>query len=256
MVIKDEEELRRRIEEGWWISRDSAGVKLKDPRTGRSERVAKELEPLAIALHEGRRSADGQGPQEGPATEEDVRQIVGLMRQRVDSRAPILQKWVNDIAWWQHVTNDTSAKLLPDLLSMLSPGEIDLEDPEKTVDAIVRRYKELRSKAQEAEAVAKRCDAALRAYMDRARKLEGELREYQEAYNQLGDLYDALVESTRKTLYYITEQVPLYLPEDARLTYRVLLSKVSSFWEQVAKKALGQGEGGGQRQAVTGTSSP
>jgi hypothetical protein len=117
--------------------------------------------------------------------EEDYSYIVGLIRQKVDARAPILQKWVNDVAWWQHVINDTSAKLLPDLLSTLGPGDVDLEDPGKTVEAMVRHYMELRSRAREAEAAVKRYDAALRAYMDRAKKLKGELRTYMYAFKQL-----------------------------------------------------------------------
>jgi hypothetical protein len=143
MVIKDEEELRRRIEEGWWISRDSAGVKLKDPRTGRSERVAKELEPLAIELHEGRRSG-GQGPKEGPATEEDVRQIVGLIRQRVDPKAPILQKLVENTAFWQRVTIELGARLLPELLPMIDAEDMDQGHPERTVEALVRAFKRMK----------------------------------------------------------------------------------------------------------------
>jgi hypothetical protein len=144
MVIKDEGELRRRIEEGWWISRDSAGVKLKDPRTGRSERVAKELEPLAIELHEGRRSAGGQGPQEVPATEEDVRQIASLIRQKVDRRAPILQKWVENTAFWQRVTIELGARLLPELLPMIDADDMDQGHPERTVEALVRAFKRVK----------------------------------------------------------------------------------------------------------------
>jgi hypothetical protein len=144
MVIKDEEELRRRIEEGWWLSRDSAGVKLKDPRTGRSERVAKELEPLAIELHEGRRSAGGQGPQEVPATEEDVRQIASLIRQRVDPRAPILQRWVENTAFWQRVTIELGARLLPELLPMIDAEDMDQGHPERTVEALVRAFKRMK----------------------------------------------------------------------------------------------------------------
>ena len=58
--------------------------------------------------------------------------MVSLIRQRVDSRAPILSKWVENIAWWQHVIEDTATYLLPDLLSALSPEEVNLGDPEGT----------------------------------------------------------------------------------------------------------------------------
>jgi hypothetical protein len=86
----------------------------------------------------------------------------------------------------------------------------------------------------------------VRIYMDKVRKLEGELRGYQEAYNQIKELYDALADGCKNTLYYLAYQLPAYLPEDVRLTYRVLLSKVQQIWEQAVKKVPGQGEGVGQ----------
>jgi len=110
----------------------------------------------------------------------------------------------------------------------------------------VRHYAELKSRAREAEAALKRYEAALRIYMDKVRKLEGELRGYQEAYNQIKELYDALADGCKNTLYYLAYQLPAYLPEDVRLTYRVLLSKVGRIWEQAVKKVPGQGEGVGQ----------
>jgi len=171
MVINDEEELRRRIEEGWWISRDSAGVKLKDPRTGRSERVAKELEPLAIELHEGRRSAGGQEPQEGPAMEEDVRQIVGLIRQRVDPRAPILRKLVENTAFWQRVTTDLGARLLPELVPMIDAEDMDQEHPERTVEALVRAFKRMK------DAYARSMAVSLMIAIEACARARPELRE-------------------------------------------------------------------------------
>jgi hypothetical protein len=249
LAIQSEEELRARLEAGARLAKDKWGFKVWDPKTNRWERVSAGLRDVAAALYaEQRRGGGGRRAEgaEGAGVEEDYSYIVGLIRQKIDSRAPILQKWVNDIAWWQHLINDTSARLLPDLLSMLSPDEVDLEHPERTVAAIVRHYAELKSRAREAEAALKRYEAALRIYMDKVRKLEGELRGCVEASNQLGDLYDALAEGCKNTLYYLAYQLPAYLPEDVRLTYRVLLSKVQRIWEQAMKKVPGQGEGVGQ----------
>jgi hypothetical protein len=179
MAIQSEEELRARLEAGARLAKDRWGFKVWDPKTNRWERVSAGLRDVAAALYaQQRRGGGGRRVEgaEGAGVEEDYSYIVGLIRQKIDSRAPILQKWVNDIAWWQHLINDTSARLLPDLLSMLGPDEVDLEHPERTVAAIVRHYAELKSRAREAEAALKRYEAALRIYMDRARKLEGELR--------------------------------------------------------------------------------
>ena len=52
--------------------------------------------------------------------EEDYSHMVSLIRQRVDPRTPILQRWVEDVAWWHQVLNGTIVKLLPDLLSRLA----------------------------------------------------------------------------------------------------------------------------------------
>jgi len=79
--------------------------------------------------------------------------MVSLIRQRVDPRAPILQRWVEDVAWWHHVLNDTVIKLLPDLLSRLDVNEIDLEHPERTAEAMARHYMEMRTAARNAEAL-------------------------------------------------------------------------------------------------------
>jgi hypothetical protein len=44
-----------------------------------------------------------------------------------------------------------------------------------------------------------------------------------------------LTEGINRTLYYIAYQLSVYLPEDVRPTYRVLLSKIPSFWERAEK---------------------
>jgi hypothetical protein len=90
--------------------------------------------------------------------EEDYSHMVSLIRQRVDPRAPILQRWVEDVAWWHQVLNDTIVKLLPDLLSMLDVSEIDLEHPERAAEAMVRHYMEMRTAARNAEALRRKCE--------------------------------------------------------------------------------------------------
>jgi hypothetical protein len=163
--------------------------------------------------------------------EEDYSHMVSLIRQRVDPRAPILQRWVEDVAWWQHVTNDTTTKILPDLLSRLSVNEIDLENPERTAEAMVRHYVELRTAAQGAEALRQKYEEELKARDEKIRMLEDRLKLLQDAYNQLKDLYDSLAARTKRTLEFFLVQIVPYLPSDAQQVYRVLASRVQKIWE-------------------------
>jgi len=149
----------------------------------------------------------------------------------VDSRAPILQKWAEDILWWQHILSDTTTKILPDLLARLRVEEIDLEDPEKTAEALVRHYVELRTAAQGAEALRQKYEEELRARDEKIKMLEDRLKALQEAFDGLNRLCADFVTRTKMTLDFISRQVPPYLPADARRTYRALISRVQDIWK-------------------------
>jgi hypothetical protein len=235
LVIDKEEELNARVQAGWYIKRDSKGFKVKDPQTGAEERVAADLESAAAKLYaqqkyERMKKADGEDEGKGQGIEGDYSYIVGLIRSKVDSRAPILQKWVEDILWWQHMMRDVNTKILPDLLSRLSVNEIDLEDPEKTAEAMVRHYVELRTAAQGSEAVRQKYEEELRARDEKIKALEDRLKILQDAYDQLKELYDSLAARSKLTLEYFLRQIVPYLPSDAQQTYRILASKVQQIW--------------------------
>jgi hypothetical protein len=163
--------------------------------------------------------------------EEDYSHMVSLIRQRVDPRAPILQRWVEDVAWWHQVLNDTVVKLLPDLLSMLDVNEVDLEHPERTAEAIVRHYMEMVTAARNAEALRRKYEEELRAKEAKIRALEGRLKVIQGAYDDLERLFDSMIARAKKTLEFFLRQVVPYLPSDAQDVYRVLTSKVQKIWE-------------------------
>jgi hypothetical protein len=234
MVVGTEDELIARLRAGARLARDARGFKVWDPRTNSWERVSVELRDLAAILYARQkyeRARERAGNLDEVVKEEDYSHIVSLIRQRVDPRAPILQKWVEDIAWWQHVLHDTTTKILPDLLSRLSINEIDLENPERTAEAMVRHYVELRTAAQGAQALRQKYEEELKARDEKIRMLEDRLKLLQDAYNQLKDLYDSLAARTKRTLEFFLRQIVPYLPSDAQDVYRVLASRVQKIWE-------------------------
>jgi len=235
LVVQSEEELQARINAGWRLKRDSKGFRVWDPKTGTEERVSADLEDMAAKIYarqkyekvkEKLEKGDVEGGLEG-----DLAYIIGMIRTKVDSRAPILQKWAEDILWWQHILSDTTTKILPDLLARLRVEEIDLEDPEKTAEALVRHYVELRTAAQGAEALRQKYEEELRARDEKIKMLEDRLKALQEAFDGLNRLCADFVTRTKMTLDFISRQVPPYLPADARRTYRALISRVQDIWK-------------------------
>ncbi|MFP3288124.1 MAG: hypothetical protein RXP86_12755 [Acidilobus sp.] len=61
MVVQGVEELRKRIQEGWRLTRDRKGFKMRGPG-GRWERVSRELEQEAARLYAQQRAERGRGP--------------------------------------------------------------------------------------------------------------------------------------------------------------------------------------------------
>jgi len=235
LVVQSEEELQARINAGWRLKRDSKGFRVWDPKTGTEERVSADLEDMAAKIYarqkyekvkEKLEKGDVEGGLEG-----DLAYIIGMIRTKVDSRAPILQKWAEDILWWQHILSDTTTKILPDLLARLRVEEIDLEDPEKTAEALVRHYVEMRTAAQGAEALRQKYEEELRARDEKIKMLEDRLKALQEAFDGLERLCADFVTRTKMTLDFISRQVPPYLPADARRTYRALISRVQDIWK-------------------------
>jgi len=239
LVVDKEEDLRARVQAGWYIKKDRWGFKVKDPQTGAEERISGDLEDVAAKLYaqqkygRAKETEGGEGGKGG--IEGDYAYIVGLIRQKVDSRAPILQKWVEDILWWQHVMRDVNTKILPDLLSRLSINEIDLENPERTAEAMVKHYVELRTAAQGAEALRQKYEEEIRARDEKIRMLEDRVKLLQDAYDQLKELYDSLAARSKRTLEYFLVQIVPYLPKDSQQVYRVLASKVQQIWEGVGQ---------------------
>ncbi|MFP3287914.1 MAG: hypothetical protein RXP86_11690 [Acidilobus sp.] len=58
MVVQGVEELQRRVQDGWRLTRDRKGFKMRGPG-GRWERVSRDLEVVAAELYETQRSERG-----------------------------------------------------------------------------------------------------------------------------------------------------------------------------------------------------
>jgi len=237
LAIQSEEELRARLEAGARLSRDRWGFKAWDPKTNRWERISVKLNEVAAGLYaqqRAKRAKEAEGAEgEGKGISGDYAYIMGLIRQKIDSRAPILQKWAEDILWWQHVLSDTTTKILPDLLARLNVNEIDLEDPEKTAEALVKHYVEMRTAAQNAEALRQKYEEEIRARDEKIKALEDRLGKLQWAFDSLDKLFVEFAARTKMTLYLFLAQIPPYLPEEARRTYRLLASKAQAIWRGV-----------------------
>jgi hypothetical protein len=234
MVVGTEDELIARLRAGARLARDARGFKVWDPRTNSWERVSVELRDLAAILYARQkyeRARERAGNLDEVVREEDYLHMVSLIRQRVDPRAPVLQRWAEDVAWWHQVLNDAVVKLLPDLLSRLNVNEIDLEHPERTAEAIVRHYMEVRTAARNAEALRRKYEEELRTKEAKIKALEGRLKVIQGAYDDLERLFDSMIARTKKTLEFFLRQIVPYLPSDARDVYRVLASGVQRIWE-------------------------
>jgi len=236
LVVDKEEELQARVSAGWRLKRDAKGFRVWDPKTGAEERISADLEDIAAKIYarqkyEKVKEKLEKGVEGG--LEGDLAYIIGMIRTKIDTRAPILQKWAEDILWWQHLISDTAMKILPDLLARLRVEEIDLNDPEKTAEALVKHYIELRTAAQGAEALRQKYEEEIRIRDEKIKMLEDRLKLLQDAYNQLKELYDSLAARTKLTLEYFLRQIIPYLPRDAQETYRVLASKVQKIWEGV-----------------------
>ncbi|NAZ31829.1 MAG: hypothetical protein GU352_03885 [Acidilobus sp.] len=240
MAIQSEEELRARLEAGARLARDRWGFKVWDPRTNSWERVSTKLNEVAAGLYAQQRrgrAKEAEGAEgEGKGISGDYAYIMGLIRQKIDSRAPILQKWAEDILWWQHLLSDTTTKILPDLLARLKVEEIDLEHPERTAEALVRHYAELRAAAQSAEALRQRYEEEIRVRDEKIRALEDRLRKLEWAFDSLDKLFVDFAARTKRTIEFFARQVPPYLPADARRTYRALISRVQDIWRGVEQQ--------------------
>jgi hypothetical protein len=243
LVIETEEELRKLLQEGWRIYRDARGFKLYDPQSRRQVRVSDSLEQLCEYYYQQQRSEGGGRPASAtrspPAppppppnsiTESDVRFIMSVVRSRLDPKAPIMTKWIEDLSYWHHVIIDLGASLLPDLLAMLADSEIDRRNPERLVENMVSKFRLLKSRATEVERVEAGYRTRVEELERRVAELEGLLARYSEELRGAAEAIEVLADRTKRTLVYFLVEVPRRLSEEARSEYLPLARGVVEVW--------------------------
>jgi len=243
LVIESEEELTRKLQDGWKIYKDARGFRLRDPETGKFERIANELEDEASyyyeKLNETSTPSNTTSSQTPPQTtqeqtkEQDIKYIVDSMKTKIDSRSPISKKWAEDISWWHHIIYDTANYLLPDLLSRLSPNEIDLDKPERTEKAIVEHFQELKKNSLDMEAIKQKYEMEIQSLNSKIQMLQDKINTLNYIADQYKKMYENIAERTKQTIQFFLLQIPIYLPENARDTYKTLAGKITKIWEGV-----------------------
>ena len=215
---------------------ESCGVSLPTVvKYARRLRGGSELTPVPTSLDPA--PATGSGVEE-----EDVKFIMDLVKQRLDPKHPITQKWVEDVSWWTHLILDFSKFVLPDILKRMEEKDIDIHNPEVTARNAAAKFRAIKQLAEErAEKIAE--------YESRLKELEsevGSLRAERERLLRLVDEYKGLVDETLsetrklveelrskvvKTLVLVVKVVPETLSPAERAKYfHVVAPKIRELW--------------------------
>lgn len=157
------------------------------------------------------------------ALKDDAKFLLSLIRQRIDPKAPIITKWTENVSWWTHVLQDFSALVSPYILSLLTPNEIDLSNPEVTVKNMVGKFEALREKATRVAEI----EAKLRSENEALKQV---LSEYEKLIDDQNKLIAEMLDKTRKTINFFMIVLPKQLPEELRETYKIYLRKIRDVW--------------------------
>jgi len=139
---------------------------------------------------------------------QDVAFIMGAVKSRVDPRAPIQTKWVEDLSWWQHVILDTSMYLLPELMSMLSSDEVDLENPEATARAMVSKFKSIKQLAEERAKVVSEYEARIRELEAKVAGYRELVEKYRKALEEAVGYLEDFKSKASRTINFLVVYVP------------------------------------------------
>jgi len=172
----------------------------------------------------------------------DARFIMDLVKKRLDPKHPIMVKWIDNVAWWNHIILEFSKSLLPDAFRLLDEHEIDRRNPEVTAANIVKKFRAFMKLAEERAEKLEEYEEKIRALESEVERLRGEnkyLRELVKDYKTLVD--DTLNETRRaiedlksrvvKTIVFIVKYVPEALsPTERSKYYHVVIPKIRELW--------------------------
>jgi arylsulfatase A-like enzyme len=241
--------------------------KITDPETGGTFYAPKELKSVIDDFRRRRGKRTGSSSDQssssstpptvpGPARHEllqalenDANTMITILKSRLDPKLPVMTKFVEDVSWWQHLMLDFSKQAVPEVFSLMGAEDIDVRNPEATAQKMVSKLKaikEMAAKAGEAEArikaVEEKYRAELEAYKEKVRELEYALGKYKEVIDEQGKMIDFLAEKAKKTNFYLMHTLPLYLAEEDRPLYYMIVSKLKEIWcpEELAKAEQGR----------------
>jgi hypothetical protein len=218
---------------------------LENRATGKKELISEALEGAAQQLLEqqrGRSSSQAQQtppppPPLGPsrtellkALEDDANSMITIMKSRLDPRAPVMTKFVEDVSWWQHLMLDFSKQAVPEVFSLMGAEDIDVRNPEATAQKMVGKLKAIKEKALKAEELEAKAKTVEEEYKARLSALEEALRKYKEVIDEQGKIIEDLVERSKKTIAFFMVVLPEKLPMEVRHLYRKLASGVKTLW--------------------------
>jgi len=255
--IEDFKQVEKLLEEGYKLHYDKRNdqYKVYDPRVKRHvATISRSLTPAVRALL-GSKSSERPPPPPPPlgpprpsrqellqAFEDDVQAMITMLKSRLDPKLPLMAKFVEDISWWQHLMLDFSKRAVPEVFSLMSAEDIDVRNPEATAEKMVSKLKAMREMATKAGEAEARIKAIEEEYKAKLSALEDALKKYKEVIDEQGKIIDDLATKTKKTISYILYTLPLYLTEEDRPLYYMIVNKIKEIWcpEGLAKAEQGR----------------
>jgi AraC-like DNA-binding protein len=181
--------------------------------------------------------SEGSGLRRGEleqALRSDEAHFINAIKARLDPRAPILLKEIEDMAWWKHLREELTVMLLPEALRRLRMEEVDRRNPEATAKLAASRLLDAAAQGDALKARLEEAEAKLRAAEGewRAKLAEHEeaLRRYRELVEEYRRLVDELGDRAKKTIAYFMMVVPKGLPPDAVEDYMLMARRVEEVW--------------------------
>jgi hypothetical protein len=220
VVVKTVERLKEIVDRGGRIYPYPGGRwRIYDPLTKRFEMVDRFLNEFAKQIYEGQ----SEGKYAVEDFESDVKFLLSTIKQRIDPKAPIITKWTENISWWTHIFLDFSALVSPYILSLLTPNEIDLSNPEVTVKNMVGKFEALREKPARVSEI----EAKLKSENE---ALKQTLSKYEKLIDDQNKLLAEVLDKAKRTVNFFLIVLPKRLPEEVRETYKIYASKIREIW--------------------------
>jgi len=242
--VEDFKQVEKFLEEGYRLHYDKANdqYKVYDPRVKKHvATISRSLTPAVRALLASRLKSSERPPPPPPppgptrhellqALEDDANAMIAVMKSRLDPRAPVMTKFVEDVSWWQHLMLDFSKQAVPEVFSLMGAEDIDVRNPEATAQKMVSKLEAIKEKALRAEELEAKAKTVEEEYKAKLSALEEALKKYREVIDEQSKIIEDLAERSKKTIAFFMVVLPEKLPPETRLLYKKLASEVKALW--------------------------